>query len=445
MNNFFTYLVELNISLMILFVAYKLFFEKDRNFVIRRIYLLGVAIMPLILPLMPSSLRLPVSDLAPVSITLEGITIFGTGSEQVATGAPSFINILFLIYLAIFTLGFIKLLFQLVKILRASFTSKRFEAGGTTLLASKTLHASSFFGFIFIDPARTAEESFPLILDHEGIHKREWHSVDRILVELFVMINWFNPVAWMFRKSVIQNLEFLADSAVLRKGTDPMKYQLSILNQYIGSASLSNQFSSQIKNRINMLNKNYKLGSRWKLFLLVPLTLIAFFFVACTEKDVPVTEIEAIEEVSPDVSESANVTESEVFYIVEKMPVFKGDETHMEFRKYIAQNLMYPKEAIENGATGKIFIKFIVTKEGKVIIPDQETLAKAEAKPLDEVVVAAYRTLEEDVETPDEKYIQLLKDEAIRVVSSSPDWEPGSQRGTNVNVMYTFPISFALQ
>lgn len=194
-----------------------------------------------------------------------------------------------------------------------------------------------------------------------------------------------------------------------------------------------------------MLNKNYKLGSRWKLFLLVPLTLIAFFFVACTEKDVPVTEIEAIEEVSPDVSESANVTESEVFYIVEKMPVFKGDETHMEFRKYIAQNLMYPKEAIENGATGKIFIKFIVTKEGKVIIPDQETLAKAEAKPLDEVVVAAYRTLEEDVETPDEKYIQLLKDEAIRVVSSSPDWEPGSQRGTNVNVMYTFPISFALQ
>ena len=302
MNNFFSYLVELNISLMILFVAYKLFFEKDRNFVIRRIYLLGVAIMPLILPLMPSSIRMPVSDMAPVSITLDGITIFGTGPEQVASGSMSFMNILFLVYVAIITLGFIKLLIQLAKILRASITSKRFEAGGTTLLASPVLHASSFFGFIFIDPTRTEEESFPLILEHEGIHKREWHSVDRILVELFVMINWFNPVAWMFRKSVIQNLEFLADSAVLRKGTDPMKYQLSILNQYIGSASITNQFSSQIKNRIKMLNKNYKLGSRWKLFLLVPLTLIAFFFVACTEKDVPITEIDAIEEISQDVS-----------------------------------------------------------------------------------------------------------------------------------------------
>ena len=158
MNNLFSYLVELNISLMILFVAYKLFFEKDRNFVIRRIYLLGVAVMPLILPLMPSALRMPVSELAPVSITLEGITIFGTGTEQVATGSMSFINILFVIYMAIFSLGFIKLLFQLAKILRASYTSKRFEAGGAILLANPVLHASSFFGFIFIDPDRTEEE-----------------------------------------------------------------------------------------------------------------------------------------------------------------------------------------------------------------------------------------------------------------------------------------------
>ncbi len=46
----------------------------------------------------------------------------------------------------------------------------------------------------------------------------------------------------------------------------------------------------------------------------------------------------------------------------------------------------------------KSLIKFIVNKEGKVMIPDQETLAKAEGKPLDEVVVAAYRTLAEDAE-----------------------------------------------
>lgn len=453
MNSVFSYLVELNISVMILFVSYKLFFEKDRNFLTRRIFLLGVAVLPVLLPLMPSSIRMPVSDMAPVSITLEEITIFGNGSPQEAAGSISFINVLFLIYLAIAALGLINLLFQLARILRAIASSRRFEAGGTTLLASPSLHASSFFGYVFIDPARIKEDSFPHILEHEGTHKREWHSLDRVLVELFVVINWFNPVAWMFHKAVIQNLEFLADSAVLRKGTDPVKYQLSILNQYIGSASISNQFSSQIKKRINMLNKNYKLGSRWKLFLLVPLTLIAFFFVACTEKETAVNEDAIASEVqempTPADEATTNTAKSledeEVFFIVENMPKFKGDETYMEFRKYIAQNLIYPPEAIENGVTGKVFVNFVVTKEGKVIIPTQESLAKAQAKSLEEVVVVAYRTLQEDADAPDEKYIQLLKDEAVRVVTGSPDWEPGTQRDAKVNVVFTFPITFTLQ
>jgi len=445
MNSFYTYLVELNISLMILFVAYKLFFEKDKNFLIRRIYLLGVAVMPLILPLLPASLRMPVNSVAPISITLEEVTIFGSGSQETVSGSLSFGSVLWMVYLIILGLGLIKVFIQLTKIVHAVLSSPRFEAQGTRLLASKKLHASSFFSFVFIDPDKTREDSFQHILEHEGIHKREWHSIDRILVEVFVILNWFNPVAWMFRKSVIQNLEFLADSAVLRKGTDPMKYQLSILNQYIGSASLSNQFSSQIKNRINMLNRDYKLGSRWKAFMLLPLSLIAFFIVSCTDKDAPITDIEAPEEISAEVSESADFIESEVFMVVEEMPAFNGDQKAMEFRKYIAQNLKYPPEAAEAGVTGKIFTKFIVTKEGKVVIPQKEALADVEGKAMDEVVVVAYRTLEKDAENPDDKYIQMLKDEAVRVITSSPDWEPGKQRGQAVNVMFTFPITFMLQ
>ena len=228
---------------------------------------------------------------------------------------------------------------------------------------------------------RPEEDSFTHILEHEGIHKREWHSIDRILVEVFVMINWFNPVAWMFRKSVIQNLEFLADSAVLRKGTDPMKYQLSILNQYIGSASLSNQFSSQIKNRINMLNRDYKLGSRWKVFMLLPLSLIAFFIVSCTDKDAPITDLETRKKYPPKLSESPEMKESEVFMVVEEMPAFNGDKEAKEFRMYIAKNLKYPQEAKDAGVTGKIFTTFIVTKEGKVVIPEKEFLQKQKVNP----------------------------------------------------------------
>ncbi|MEN8156938.1 MAG: M56 family metallopeptidase [Bacteroidota bacterium] len=427
MNSFLTYLFELNITLMVLFVAFKLFFERDSNFVVRRIYLQGVVLIPAILPLLPATLQIPVGSVSPVSINLEEITIFGTMSSQEASGTKSIGNILMMVYLSVLALGLLKLVVQFLRILLAIITSDRHQASGTTLLANSTFHASSFFGFIFIDPASLEDESIDHIIEHENIHRREVHSVDRILVELFVILNWFNPVVWMLRKSVIQNLEYLADSAVIQRGTDPLKYQLSILNQYIGSASITNQFSSQIKNRINMLNKNYKLGNSWKIAMLLPLAAIALFIVSCNDK------------------EGTNVAETEIFFIVEEMPTFNDGDPAIEFRKYIAQNLRYPKEAAENGVTGKIFIKFIVDHEGKVVIPDQETLAKAEGNPLDEVVVATYRSLTEGDERPEENYIQLLKDEVTRVVSDSPDWKPGTQRGKNVNVLFTFPVNFALQ
>jgi hypothetical protein len=438
MNNLFVYLVELNISLMILYVAYKLFFEKDKNFTVRRIYLLGVLLLPFILPLMPDSIRIPVAQVTPISINLEEVTISGTGTANQEGSSLSFTSVILMIYLAFLSLGIMKVCIQLIRVMIAVLKSERFEANGITLLDNRALHASSFFGYIFIDPASTKDESFSHILEHESIHRREWHSIDRILVEVFVMINWFNPVAWMFRRSVIENLEYLADSAVLSKGTDPTKYQLSILNQYIGSASISNQFSSQIKNRINMLNKNYKLGSRWKLALLLPLTAIAFIVVSCTDKEAPSKDIETTEEIV------AEAPEMEVFTVVEEMPTFNGEEA-IEFRRFIAQNLIYPAEAKEAGATGRIIITFIVDKEGKVVIPEKESLAEIQGKSIDEVVVVSYGKVNEDAQEPEEKYIQMLKDEVKRVVLSSPDWSPGKQRGKAVNVMFTFPVNFVLQ
>ena len=448
MNSIYTYLLELNIALVILFVAYKIFFEKDKNFVIRRIYLMGVIVLPFLLPLMPQALRMPVSGIAPISINIEGVTVIGSGVVQEGSSFFSFGNIVMSIYLLILAFGLIKLLIQLGSIIRAISISKKMEIGGSTLLVNPKFHASSFFNYIFIDPATTKEDSFDHILEHESIHKREWHSIDRILVELFVMINWFNPVAWMFRKSVIENLEYLADSAVLRKGTDPTQYQLSILNQYIGSASISNQFSSQIKNRINMLNKDYKLGSSWKLILVFPLVFIAFFVMSCTDKDAGplATEMEAEDnEMIIANSSSSDEIDGQIFYVVEEMPEFGEGDFVMNFRKYIAKNLRYPKEAAANGVTGKIYIRFVVSSTGEVLIPSAEDVADMEQKPLDEVVVVTYRTLEESQEKPEQKYIDQLKEEVVRVVSSSPAWTPGKQRGKAVNVMYTFPVTFALQ
>jgi len=110
------------------------------------------------------------------------------------------------------------------------------------------------------------------------------------------------------------------------------------------------------------------------------------------------------------------IEEEEVFYIVEDMPTFNGGDPATEFRKYIAQNLRYPEIAAENGISGRVIVQFAVNRTGQVV---------------DAVVVRSVDP--------------ALDKEAIRVVMSSPKWEPGKQRGKPVKVLFTFPINFVLQ
>jgi len=104
----------------------------------------------------------------------------------------------------------------------------------------------------------------------------------------------------------------------------------------------------------------------------------------------------------------------EVFVIVEEMPEFPGGE--IALRTFIAENTKYPPVARENNIQGKVYVRFVVTWEGKV---DQVTIVR--------------------------KIDPLLEEEAIRVVKSLPIWKAGKQRGQPVNVWYTVPITFQLQ
>jgi len=106
--------------------------------------------------------------------------------------------------------------------------------------------------------------------------------------------------------------------------------------------------------------------------------------------------------------------EAQVFFIVEEMPEFPGGE--LALRKFIAQSIKYPVIAQENGIQGKVYVNFVVDKDGSV------TAAKI-ARGVD----------------------PSLDKEALRVVNSLPKWKPGKQRGKAVKVSYTVPINFVLQ
>lgn len=103
----------------------------------------------------------------------------------------------------------------------------------------------------------------------------------------------------------------------------------------------------------------------------------------------------------------------EVFFIVEHMPEFPGGD--IALRKFIAENVKYPEEAKGKGLSGKVFVQFVIDKNGDVVSPK------------------IVRSVD-----------PILDNEAIRVIQSLPKWTPGSQRGNAVNVSYTYPVNFSL-
>jgi beta-lactamase regulating signal transducer with metallopeptidase domain len=134
----------------------------------------------------------------------------------------------------------------------------------------------SFFNYIFINPAAYDWDTYSQILLHEKVHARQLHSLDIILAELCIIFQWFNPFAWLYRKEIENNLEYLTDTAVLNNtDTNRAAYQLSLLKVSVPEYSLriaTNYNQSLLKKRIAMMNaKRSNLHILWKYFTLLPL------------------------------------------------------------------------------------------------------------------------------------------------------------------------------
>ena len=126
----------------------------------------------------------------------------------------------------------------------------------------------------------------------------------------------------------------------------------------------------------------------------------------------PVKKAEPKKEVK-DVKASVIKNEERVFDVVEEMPKFPGGDDALI--KFLHESIKYPAEAEKAGKQGRVVVTFVVNKDGSV----------------DNAKV---------VRSVDEK----LDAEALRVVNAMPKWHPGKQRGQEVNVKFTLPVTFKL-
>lgn len=422
MTDLIIYILKSLIALGLFALAYKLIFQQEVNFKARRFYLLNAIMLAFILPLFTYNFKFLDSFQSNTlgSFVLDEITVYNNGftSIQESTRIP-FSEIIFYIYIAVAGILALKMIYQLFIII---LKTKRYRGNHIDKLLIYRLPfdnvSFSFFNFIFIGKT-PGNGDLDKILAHEKIHARQFHTLDVMIMEILTIIFWFNPLVWWYRNEIKNVHEYLADAGALNEGIHIKSYQITLLEHLIGSASLSitNNFNySLIKNRIAMMNKA-KNGRKnnWKIFLLLPVSILLIIGFACTEKD-EMDENESLNNPETFTSDDKKSVDKEIFFIVEDMPKFNGGDPASEFRKYISENLKYPEIAKENNIEGKVILQFSVNSKGEVV--DAKVVRGADP---------------------------ALDKEAIRVVMSSPDWTPGMQDGKAVKVQFTFPINFTLQ
>ncbi len=138
--------------------------------------------------------------------------------------------------------------------------------------------ACSFGNIIFINPGKYDWQIYDQIIQHEKIHIKERHTIDIMLAEIAIILQWFNPFAWLFRKALEENLEYLTDSIMIDKHKASLfDYQTNLLkvvapNFPMGITTNYNQ--SQLKKRIFMMNsKKSSIYTSWKYLFFLPILI----------------------------------------------------------------------------------------------------------------------------------------------------------------------------
>ena len=522
----FAYFLKVNVAFVLFYAFYRLLFYKDTFFKLRRASLLAFFGLALLYPLlniqdwvkeqepMTEVIQIYSAILPEMTVTPE--VVVKTDWKGILLSASSYM------YWGVMALLFVRFFIQLSSILLLAYRSRRTVIHGVPVYRlDKPAGPFSFFKMIFIHPESHSEKEIDEILTHECTHVFQWHSVDVMICELITVICWVNPFAWLLKREVRHNLEYLADNTVIQSGYDCKSYQyhlLGLAHHYQAAATLYNSFNVlHLKNRISMMNKKRSHGiGRTKYLIFIPLAaflmllsnieavaritgeiaaeavagvkeateisvlseddvkvsgqviddfngpviganvivkgtnvgtitdtegyfvlettknaVLRFSFPGMKAKEVAVKDVQGKLKVQlysdgsaqgsqsapppPPMSPQISTDPSDlVFTVVEVMPEFPGGQGAL--LQFLAKSIKYPVIAQQNGIQGRVTCSFVVGKDG--VIRNIEVIRGVDPS---------------------------LDLEATRVIAMMPKWKPGMQKGKEVSVKYTVPVTFRLQ
>ncbi|MBK8086615.1 MAG: M56 family metallopeptidase [Chitinophagaceae bacterium] len=279
------YLLKVSIALAVVFLFYQLVLRRLTFYNWNRWYLAGYSLLCFFIPFMNITdflfrHELQQNNFVQIIPSLQQIQL--VQQQEAFWNAGT-------IMLAIFTGGVlimgIRVLLQLISLKRIKAKATLLNSGEVKLYhINESIVPFSFHDAIYINKELHTEVELKEIIRHEFVHVKQKHSLDILLAELLCIVLWFNPIAWLLRKAIRQNLEFIADHKVLEDGLDKKQYQYLLL-KVVGNSqfSITPKFNfSSLKNRIAMMNKMKSARVQIIRFLFV-LPLIAVLLLAFRE------------------------------------------------------------------------------------------------------------------------------------------------------------------
>jgi hypothetical protein len=256
------------IALAVFYGIYELFLRRETYFNLNRIFLVSGLLLSFIIPAFPVVSPFRTVTLVPMSGAPMAAAPAGRGFSPTD------------LFPSIYWIGVAFLLFRLAVQL-AHLAEVIRQNGIRRLRGLKIVPVEagsppfSFFGIVFLAEGLARVDGFRRILAHEEIHIRQQHTLDVLLMEVVLILQWFNPFVWPYKKALQATHEYLADSGVIAQGFSPVGYQLLMFEQKVGASlfELGNNFRrSQISRRIMMLSKAKSPGAaKLKLLLALPL------------------------------------------------------------------------------------------------------------------------------------------------------------------------------
>ena len=414
MSPFLLYIARASLYLALFYAFFLLVMRRTTLFRFNRITLLAGTLVCHVLPL----LRLR-TVIRPESVSIQVGELEMIGDPVGASVAPfPWIPVLYAAGVAAIVALSVISVARTRRIIRSGVT-QTLDGCRLTLTEGNT---PSFSWGRHIVMSRADYEQHPAILGHERAHIQAHHSLDILLMTAVAAIHWFNPLVWITRAELRLLHEYEADQQLLQQGIDATQYQLLLVRKAVGEQrfSLANGFNhAKLKQRITMMQ--HKPTSGWmRLAYAAVLPVLAGTMFLCNpvraqvqNTTVPPYGIIVVDDL---VAAPDSVGQSVPFSEVDQAPTFQGGNAN-EFGRWVAQHLTYPEAAKEAGIMGHVMLQFKICSDGEV----------------------------REVEVLRSAGNDLLDDEAVRVLSASPKWEPGYVDGKPVNVTFQFPVVFQLR